>query len=335
MALADELVALEPFRGYDVRALAPLAAALTVHEHGAGAVLLRQGEPGDRFQIVLDGCVSLSRRDDDGVSALGRAGPGSIVGELAMLTGHPRVATATSETPVRTAVGDTGAFAQLVDLPGMSDHLARLVAGRLAEVARTVPVTLRDGSAVGLRPLVPQDRDDIVELIGRQTADWRRARFFVGGRPPDRTIDHLVNIDYLNHFAWVAVPEGSNRSVGVGRYVRLSDDPGAAEVAFGVAAEHQGRGTATMLLGALGVIAATAGITRFTAEVLRDNGPMRAVFRRAEARWTSLEGGVLSMTLPVAAAARLVDGDLAAALVRTARDIATGAGLALTRPARA
>jgi CRP-like cAMP-binding protein/ribosomal protein S18 acetylase RimI-like enzyme len=330
VTLDRELAGLEVFSDCDTRALRPLAAAFDIREHGPGAVLVREGEVGDMFLIVLDGCVTIVR-SGGGERELGCAGPGSILGEVAMLTGRPQSATVTVETHVRVAVGDRAGFDMLMHLPGVAQRLAKVVARHLAETAVTVPLTLRDGSTIGLRPLVPHDRAQLDETIDHQSPDWLRGRFFTGGRPSRRTIEYLTNINYIDHFAWVAVTAPSNRVIGVGRYVRLSSEPTAADISFGVAGEHQGRGIATLLLGALAVTAPTAGITSFTAEVLLDNAPMLAVFRKVGARWTRSEGGVGATKFTVATAAGLIDDPLAEMLRCAARDIVTGAGLALAR----
>jgi protein lysine acetyltransferase len=329
VAAAADLASLDLFAGVDAAALEPVAASLTVEEHDAGDVLVREGEDGSSFLIVLDGHLTVSR----GSRAIATVGPGSILGELVMLTGRPRMATATAETPVRVAVGDAAAFDRLVDLPVAHDRVAQVVAHRLAEAAGSVPVTLRDGSQLRLRPLLPEDRAELVDVIGRQTPEWLRYRFFSPGRPSSRTIDHLVNINYIDHFAWVAMGAESHRGVAIGRYIRLRDEPDVADISFGVTGEHQGRGLATILLGAVAATAATAGITELVAEVLHDNAPMRAVFKKAGGRWRLLEPGIGEVRMDVTACRDLIEPGLADAVVRTAREIVTGAGLALARPA--
>ena len=70
------------------------------------------------------------------------------------------------------------------------------------------------------------------------------------------------------------------RVVAVAGYHRLNE-PAAAEVAFAVADEMQGRGLATRLLEQLADVAAAQGITRFDAEVMAGNRPMLGVFASA------------------------------------------------------
>jgi acetate---CoA ligase (ADP-forming) len=71
-----------------------------------------------------------------------------------------------------------------------------------------------------------------------------------------------------------------DRVVAVAGYDRLRE-PTAAEVAFAVADEMQGRGLATRMLEQLADVAAARGITRFDAEVLAENRAMLGVFAGA------------------------------------------------------
>ena len=330
---SDELASLELFAGTDPADLDEVSRSLVVRNHHPGDVLVRQGDDGSSFLIVLDGHVRVARRAGEQVIDLGTVGPGSILGELVMLTGRPRMASITAETPVRVAVGDAAAFELIAELPSVHARLAELVAARLASAARSVPVTLPDGSTLRLRPLVPQDRDELVEVIGRQSAEWLRYRFFTAGQPSARTIDHLVNINYIDHFAWVAMAGESRTGIAIGRYIRLAAEPTTADVSFAVVGDHQGKGLGTLLLGAVAVTAANAGITDLVAEVLYENRPMRAVFDKVGGRWKHLEPGIQSVHMPAAAAAALVAPAVADDLVRTAREIVTGAGLALAQRA--
>lgn len=60
-----------------------------------GTVLFRQGEPGQSFYIIRSGKVKAFRKDEEGVETdLAELGPGDSFGELALLTGTPRSASA-------------------------------------------------------------------------------------------------------------------------------------------------------------------------------------------------------------------------------------------------
>src|SRR5207244_3352056 len=93
-----------------------------------------------------------------------------------------------------------------------------------------------------------------------------------------------------------AMSEGSPRSMGVavhtddslvadvvlrdGSTVRLRD-PRAAEAAFAVADDYQGRGIGTRMLEQLAEAASGAGIEEFVAEVMADNAAMLGVLSDA------------------------------------------------------
>ena len=66
----------------------------------AGAVVFRQGEPGDTSYCVLSGEIQISTTPDGATGVeLSRAGPGDSFGELALLDGGAREATARTVTP--------------------------------------------------------------------------------------------------------------------------------------------------------------------------------------------------------------------------------------------
>ena len=76
----------------------------------AGAVVIREGEPGDRFYVIADGQVEVSVRG----AVVNTAGPGGHVGEIALLRDVPRTATVTALTPLHLIAIERGRFLEAV-----------------------------------------------------------------------------------------------------------------------------------------------------------------------------------------------------------------------------
>jgi CRP-like cAMP-binding protein len=78
----------------------------------AGDVVIRQGEPADRFYIIESGTFRVDQTDASGLTRQLRVmGPDEVFGELGLMYGTPRTATVTAQTD-----------GQLLALPG-SDFL--------------------------------------------------------------------------------------------------------------------------------------------------------------------------------------------------------------------
>jgi hypothetical protein len=76
-----------------------LAARCSIEEIAAGAVILSEGDRGDRFYGIVDGRVEIRR----GGVAHGTVGPGEYFGEIALLHDTTRTATVVALTDVRVA----------------------------------------------------------------------------------------------------------------------------------------------------------------------------------------------------------------------------------------
>jgi RimJ/RimL family protein N-acetyltransferase len=263
---------------------------------------------------------------------VGVVGRGSIVGEQALLRGRPRNATVTAITPVTGLAGGVDDFVALVEAPGVRERFGRTAGQRLVASARPVGVTLADGTKVQVRPILPADRPRLEDALTKHfSQESHRKRFFSPGKLSPALVTYLVDVDYVDHFAWVVLTEedGALRGVASTRYIRLHDDPEMAEIAFGVTDDYQGRGLGNFLLGALAAAAPVGGVRRFRASVLAENKPMRALLDRVGVHWSFEEPGVVAATFDVAAVHDFVPPEVASALRAAAREIVTAASLAL------
>lgn len=143
-----------------------------------------------------------------------------------------------------------------------------------------VTTQLSDGAVLSLRPIRPEDGPLLAEGFQRLSPESRFLRFF-------SPLDHLspaqlryfTEIDYVDHFAWVATiqtPDDPALGVAVARYIRSRTDPCAAEAAVAVADDHHRRGIGSIMLEALAAVALTRGITAFHLLVRSDNHAMIA-----------------------------------------------------------
>ena len=76
-----------------------------------GTVLVREGETGDRFYVLLAGVLAVSQRDLGARSVLR---PGDYFGEVAPAMDIPRTATVSAMTPAVVASCDKATFDELV-----------------------------------------------------------------------------------------------------------------------------------------------------------------------------------------------------------------------------
>ncbi|MDQ4005682.1 MAG: GNAT family N-acetyltransferase, partial [Actinomycetota bacterium] len=145
---------------------------------------------------------------------------------------------------------------------------------------RTTEVSLRDGTLVRLRPVVPEDKGYIVEGFRRLSPESRYRRFMAPlAELSEAQLRELTEIDYEDHFALIALSldEADTPGMGVSRYVRDREEPDVAEAAVTVIDDYHGRGLGTLLLQALGAVALEHGIKRFRGYVLENNRPIREV----------------------------------------------------------
>ncbi len=75
------------------RTLTEVADQMVAERHPAGAVIVRQGDPGDKFYVIRNGSVEVIVEDGGKRRTVATLGRGNFFGEAALLTGAPRNAT--------------------------------------------------------------------------------------------------------------------------------------------------------------------------------------------------------------------------------------------------
>jgi CRP-like cAMP-binding protein len=116
-------------RGSPDRELEKVARLIDDKEVPAGYVLAREGTTAREAFVIAEGWAMVTISDRQ-VATLG---PGSFVGELAMLDRGTRTATVVAQTPMRLLVIGPSAFPTLLALPSVATGLSRALAGRLRD----------------------------------------------------------------------------------------------------------------------------------------------------------------------------------------------------------
>ena len=115
-----------------------LARHAEIVDFHAGDVLMTEGEAGHEFYVIIDGEVGVT----SGGETLAKLGPGTYVGEQALLDPGPRTATVTALRDTQTVLLSSREFyAAIDDVPGLSRKLLAGMAKRLREATASPPIT--------------------------------------------------------------------------------------------------------------------------------------------------------------------------------------------------
>jgi len=127
----DELASVPLFSLCSKKELQAVAKATDEMELPAGRVLCEQGSTGREAFIILEGTAVVTRNDQQ----VAIAGPGTCVGELALLDHGPRTATVTAQTDLRVLVLGVREFAAILDdAPTIARKLLRSLAGTVRDL---------------------------------------------------------------------------------------------------------------------------------------------------------------------------------------------------------
>jgi CRP/FNR family transcriptional regulator, cyclic AMP receptor protein len=122
------LAAIPLFDTLTKRHLKKVASLGTVTKYMPGHSIVRQGEPGENFFVVLEG----QARVQVGGRTVNRLIPGDHFGEVSLLDGGVRSATVESETPMRLFEISRPAFMKTIE------HDGDLALALLSSLARTI-----------------------------------------------------------------------------------------------------------------------------------------------------------------------------------------------------
>jgi acetyltransferase len=140
-------------------------------------------------------------------------------------------------------------------------------------------VALRDGTALLVRPVRPEDEPLYGPFFAKVTAEDLRLRFFA----PIKAFTHafiarFTQIDYARAMAFVAIERSSGQMLGVVR-LHANADYDRGEYAILVRSDLKGRGLGWLLMQLIIDYARAEGIRCVEGQILRENAAMLAICR--------------------------------------------------------
>jgi CRP-like cAMP-binding protein len=109
--------------------LARVATITVLTDFPEGEVLIREGEPGDRFFVLVKGSAEVRK----GTRRVTTLGAGDFAGEIALLTDAPRTATVRATSPVTALQATRKGFGALLETsPRIQRKVVKALADRLA-----------------------------------------------------------------------------------------------------------------------------------------------------------------------------------------------------------
>jgi CRP-like cAMP-binding protein len=186
--LVDSLARIPFFAGLDAPALERVAAGTRMRRFRRGEIIFHAGDPGDALFIIVSGEVKIALPSAEGDEAiLATLRPGDVFGELALLDGAPRSATASALVATEVVLLPRDRFRELIatepavrdillaslagELRRLTTHVEELhfldmtgrVAARLVRLAREAGPAATDGS-IQLRPTLTQA--ELASMVG-------------------------------------------------------------------------------------------------------------------------------------------------------------------------
>ena len=208
--MRDALRACRLFTGVDDASLDLVAGALRPRRFRRGETIFHAGDPGDALFIVAGGAVKITIPSDEGSepAILTTIGPGGFFGELSLLDGAPRSATAVALEATEAHVLRRDAVGELIDAqPALRRTLLVALAGEIRRLTAQVedlhffdlPGRLARHLLRTLAIEAGRDPADADQLVGEQRLPWPYTQAelagMIGGsrQSVNRLLAELVN----------------------------------------------------------------------------------------------------------------------------------------------
>ncbi len=189
-------------------------------EFPPGEVLFREGESGEVMYVIQSGAVRISKSVGGQDKLLAVLGPGEFFGEMAILNGKPRTATAVVLDPTRCLVIDPRTLEEMVARNSeIALRLIKKLARRLDSADELIEVLMhRDPKA---RVLLALSRH--AEAFGEETEAGVRVRTTVRDIAEEVAVDERVAYDMMIRVGRLGIAREEAGAIIVTDLSRLRD----------------------------------------------------------------------------------------------------------------
>ncbi len=142
------------------------------------------------------------------------------------------------------------------------------------EIFDRLELSLRDGTPVVARPLIPEDRPELAEAYRRLSPAARYNRFWThtGEVVGEKMLSRVLDQDPSTHVSWTVLDLSREFCpLGGASWWRNPERPAKAEISLIVLDAEQGRGIGTLLLAIMWLTAFRAGVEVMVGHVLTEN----------------------------------------------------------------
>src|SRR5438270_2141641 len=169
--IADRLKEIDLLEGFDDESIAKLASSAHERHYIAGETIFLRGDKGDCFYVIVSGRVRIVLGVSDGREmTLRHQGPGTILGEIAMLDGRARSADAMALDPVTLVRISRSYFMEVLE------HQPKLAQALFSALCTRLRILTDQLEAIALFPLETRLARLFLQLISASGESGHTAR---------------------------------------------------------------------------------------------------------------------------------------------------------------
>jgi hypothetical protein len=169
----EEIQASALFAGVPPKITKKIALIPRAQEHPAGDIIIKEGDVGEFMFVVLSGQVDITKATGSKDILLATLGPGTFIGEGALVSGAPRNATVKANTPVKIAYFDRPAYNKMIMIdPAISATLMKVHKERCKDQIKKVNIAKSKAFLIsGAVALIPLIQTFLIPHLGALSAN--------------------------------------------------------------------------------------------------------------------------------------------------------------------